>query len=97
MKLVGSISRGMGGFGIDQVSGEFGELSGTITDELFLAQAWYQVQLQAASDWLPVRCGFPGIDLFWTFPVLGNRKLGLTASVPPVMESTWLWPTQSTQ
>lgn len=41
----------------------------------------------------PWEVDFPGIDLFWAFPVLENRKLGLvsqTTSLQPVLESAWL-------
>lgn len=43
----------------------------------------------------PWRVAFPGIDLFWTFSIMGNRNKGLvsqTASLGPVMESAWLYP-----
>jgi hypothetical protein len=61
----------MGGFGIGQCSGGIlgtfqNHYSLTILGSV-LAQAWWQVQLLAASDWLPVRGGFPGIDYFGLF------------------------------
>ena len=92
--LVGSISRGIGGFGIGQCSGG---ILGTFQNHYSLTILGSGLVAGAAlgSFWLTACEGwFSWNWLFWTFPVLGNRNLGLvsqTASLQPVMESAWLW------
>lgn len=77
----------MAAFVIGYGSGGFGGL-------LLINYIWLKLDGGAASDSSRSAahegCFFPRIDLFWTFPVLENRNLGLvsqTDSLQSFMES----------
>lgn len=90
--LVGSIFKGRFG-GLLLINYTWLKLGGEAAST---ASDWIPTKLTQGRWWDSFLIGclwwvvFPGIDLFWTFPVLGNRNLGLvsqTASLQPVAES----------